>query len=82
MSNFYCHPGKAGGLPIGFIAARYTYNVLSTVDGSMTRANVLAAFQKRSFMDIGGYHVSYGNSRQSNNFVAQSMLTADGRVVS
>ncbi len=81
LAKRFDEPPTALGLA-GFIAARYTYNVLSTVDGSMTRANVLAAFQKRSFMDIGGYHVSYGNSRQSNNFVAQSMLTADGRVVS
>lgn len=66
----------------GFIAARYTFEVLNSVDGPMTRANVLKTFQKRSFTDVGGFRISYGNARRSFNFVAQSMLTADGRVVS
>lgn len=66
----------------GFIAAQYTFDVLNTVDGPMTRANVLKAFQKRSYTDVGGFQISYDNSRRSINFVAQSMLTADGRVVS
>ncbi len=66
----------------GFIAAKYTFDVLGTVDGPMTRANVLRAFQKRSFTDVGGFRISYGNARRSLNFVAQSMLTVDGRVVS
>lgn len=32
----------------GFIAARYTFQVLSDIDGALTRQSVLAAFQRRS----------------------------------
>jgi hypothetical protein len=49
------------------------------MDGPVTRASVLATFQKRSSVDLGGFRVSYGNTRRSINFVAQSLLTVDGR---
>ncbi len=65
----------------GFIAARYTYQVLSGVDGALTRQSVLAAFQRRSSLDVGGYRVAFGPGRRSGNFVTQSMLTLDGRIV-
>jgi len=39
----------------GFIAARYTYEVLSEIDGPLTRERALAAFQRRANKDIGGY---------------------------
>ncbi len=65
----------------GFIAARYTYEVMSAVDGTLTRDSVLAAFQRRSSLDVGGYRVSFDPRRRSGAFVTQSMLTPDGRVV-
>jgi ABC-type branched-subunit amino acid transport system substrate-binding protein len=81
LAKYFDEPPSALSLA-GFIAARYTFEVLNSMDGSMTRANVLATFQKRSVVDVGGFRVSYGNSRRSGNFVAQSMLTADGRLIS
>ncbi len=65
----------------GFIAARYTYQVLSGIDGALTRQSVLAAFQRRSSLDVGGYRVAFGPGRRSGTFVTQSMLTLDGRIV-
>lgn len=65
----------------GFIAARYTFEVLNDIDGPLTRAAALAAFQRRQDEDIGGYRVSFNRQRRSAAFVTQSMLTADGRVV-
>jgi ABC-type branched-subunit amino acid transport system substrate-binding protein len=65
----------------GFIAARYTYEVLTEVDGPLTRQRALAAFQRRANKDIGGYRVSFNPQRRSASFVTQSMLTQDGRVV-
>ena len=64
----------------GFIAAHYTYEVLTDVE-TPTRAGVLAAFQRRSDVDVGGYRVSFNAQRRSATYVTQSMLTADGRVV-
>ncbi|RYF18564.1 MAG: twin-arginine translocation pathway signal protein [Comamonadaceae bacterium] len=80
MARLFDEPPAALGLA-GYIAARYTFEVLEAVDGPLTRASALAAFQRRAAMDVGGYRVSYDESRRSATFVTQSMLTADGRVV-
>jgi ABC-type branched-subunit amino acid transport system substrate-binding protein len=80
LARYYDESPAALGLA-GYIAARYTFEVLSGVDGVPTRASVLAEFRRRAPLDIGGYRVSYDPSRRSATFVTQSMLTADGRVV-
>ena len=65
----------------GFIAARYTYEVLNAVETSLTRQNVLAAFQKRSSLDMGGFRISFNEQRRSSTYVTQSMLSANGRLI-
>lgn len=65
----------------GFISARYTAQVLVDVDGPLTRASALAAFQRRAPADIGGFRVAYDPRRHGGSFVTQSMLMPDGRVV-
>ena len=65
----------------GFIAARYTYDVLSGIDGALTRQSALAAFQKRSTLDVGGFRVSFNAQRRSSTYVTQSMMSADGRLI-
>ncbi|MEP6790664.1 MAG: ABC transporter substrate-binding protein [Ramlibacter sp.] len=65
----------------GFIAARYTFEVLNDVEGAITRASALAAFQRRANVDVGGFRVAFNPQRRSATFVTQSMLTQDGRVV-
>lgn len=64
----------------GFIAARYTFEVLGDVD-QPTRASALAAFQRRAAMDLGGYRITFDARRRSATYVTQSMLTVDGRMV-
>lgn len=65
----------------GFIGAHYTHDVLASVEGTLTRATALAAFQRRQDVDLGGYRVSFDGDGRSASFVTQSMLTPDGRVV-
>jgi hypothetical protein len=65
----------------GFISARYSYEVLESIDAPLTRASVLAAFQRRGELDLGGFRVSFDGQRRSAGFVTQGMLTADGRVL-
>jgi ABC-type branched-subunit amino acid transport system substrate-binding protein len=65
----------------GFIAARYTFEVLNDIDGALTRQSALSAFQRRSPVDVGGFRVSFNRERRSATFVTQSMLTVDGRVI-
>ncbi|HSV44506.1 MAG TPA: ABC transporter substrate-binding protein [Ramlibacter sp.] len=80
MARLFDEPPAALSLA-GFIAARYTYEVLHDIDGAITRQSALAAFQRRTGMDVGGYRISFDPRRRSATYVTQSMLTADGRVV-
>jgi ABC-type branched-subunit amino acid transport system substrate-binding protein len=80
LTRLFDEPPTALSLA-GFIAARYTFEVLNDLDGTLTRPSVLAAFQKRTTTDIGGYRVAFNPQRRSATFVTQSMLTVDGRVV-
>jgi len=65
----------------GFIAARYTYEVLSEVDGPLTRQTALSAFQRRVAQDVGGFRISFNSRRRSSTYVTQSMMTLDGRLI-
>ncbi len=65
----------------GFIAARYTYEILNTIDAQITRQSVLQTFQKRAPIDLGGYRIKFNAQHRSGTFVTQSMLTPDGRLV-
>jgi len=65
----------------GFIAARYTHDVLSGINGPLTRQTALAEFQRRADVDVGGFRISYDAQRRSATYVTQSMTTADGRLV-
>jgi len=65
----------------GFIAARYTYEVLNGMEGALTRPSALSAFQKRASLDMGGFRISFNDQRRSSAYVTQSMMSIDGRVV-
>ena len=80
LARLFDEPPAALSLA-GFIAAQYTFDVLDDVDGPLTRASALAAFQKRRDMDVGGYRISFQGQRRGASFVTQSMLTPDGRVI-
>lgn len=80
LARLFDEPPVALGLA-GFIAARYTYEVLADIAGPVTRATALAAFQRRAELDLGGYRAGGEAARRGAGYVTQSMLTADGRVV-
>lgn len=79
MARLFDEPPTALSLA-GFIAARYAIEVLADADLS-SRQGVLAAFQRRTALDVGGYRVAFDPRRRSATYVTQSMLTSDGRVV-
>jgi ABC-type branched-subunit amino acid transport system substrate-binding protein len=80
MSRLFDEPPVALSLA-GFISARYTFEVLNNIDGDITRASSLTAFQQRANVDVNGYRVNFNAQRRSAAFVTQSMLTLDGRVI-
>jgi ABC-type branched-subunit amino acid transport system substrate-binding protein len=79
MVKLFDEPPTALSLA-GFVAARYASEVLADADLS-SRQSVLAAFQRRGALDVGGYRVAFDPHRRSATYVTQSMLTSDGRVV-
>ena len=65
----------------GYLAARYTFEVLQSLDGTPTRSTVLATLQKRGSLDLGGFRIDLDGKRRSGSFVTQSMIATDGRLV-
>lgn len=80
LSRLYDEPPSPQGLA-GFIAARYTAQVLQGVDGPPTREAVLASLRRRQGMDVGGYTLSYQGRKRIHAYVTQSMLASDGRII-
>lgn len=67
----------------GYLAARYATPILARLEGGVTREQALAEFQKRTSADLGGFQISFGpQQRRGSSFVTQTMLTADGRLIS
>jgi ABC-type branched-subunit amino acid transport system substrate-binding protein len=80
LARFFDEAPTSMGLA-GYVAARYTHEVISAIAGPSTRASVLAEFQRRLTRDIGGFRVSFNASRWSSAFVTQSMTTSQGRLI-
>ncbi len=80
LGKLYDEPPSQHGLA-GYIAARYTADVLSGVGTPVTRASALSAFRKRADVLVGGYQIAYQGDRVVSANVTQSMLTAAGRIV-
>ena len=80
MSKFFDEPANPLSLA-GYIAARYTFEVLNKVGSGLNRQTALAAFQKRESVDVGGFVVNYNAAGRGSQFVTQSMLSRDGHMV-
>ena len=80
MARLFDEPPTALSLA-GFIAARYTFEVMNSVGTPLSRQSALTAFQKRSDLDLGGFRVSFDAQRRSGSYVTQSMLARDGRAI-
>ena len=80
LARLYDEPPSPLGLA-GFIAARYTAEVLAGISGPVTRASVLAALRQRNALEIGGFGVAYQDGKLATTQVTQTMLSANGRIV-
>ncbi len=80
LAKFFDEPPTPLSLA-GYIAARYTFEVLNKVGSGLSRQSALAAFQKRESLDVGGFRVSYNAAGRGSQFVTQSMLTKAGQTV-
>ena len=80
LARLFDEPPTAHSLA-GFISARYTFEVLNSIDGPLTRQSALAGFQNRASLNIGGFRVSFDAHRRSSAYVTQSMMALDGRLI-
>lgn len=80
LSRLYDEPPTPLSLA-GYMSARYTYEVLQGVDGSISRTNTLQAFARRSAVDLGGFRIAPDSRTRGTAYVTQSMISADGRLV-
>lgn len=80
MARLFDEPPTSLSLA-GFIAARYCYEVLGSVDAPLNRQSALLAFQKRAALDLDGFRITFDAQRRSGKYVTQSMLGRDGRLI-
>ena len=80
LSRLYDEPPTPQSLA-GFIAARYTFEMLQSVSGPLTRASTLQALQKRATIELGGFRIALEAKAHSGSYVTQSMISTDGRLV-
>jgi ABC-type branched-subunit amino acid transport system substrate-binding protein len=80
MSKFFDEPANPLSLA-GYIAARYTFEVLNRVGAGLNRQTALTAFQKRESVDVGGFVVNYNAAGRGSQFATQRMLAKDGYMV-
>jgi ABC-type branched-subunit amino acid transport system substrate-binding protein len=80
LGRLYDEPPTPQSLA-GYLSARYAQETLLTVEGALTRANVLQSFARRTPIDLGGFRVNPEQRRTTSAYVTQSMMAADGRLV-
>ncbi len=80
LGRFFDEPPTPLSLA-GYMAARYTYEVLQNVDVTLNRTNALQAFARRSAVDLGGFRIAPDSRTRGTAYVTQSMIAADGRLV-
>ena len=80
LGRFFDEPPTPLSLA-GYVAARYTYEVLQSVEVPLSRATALQAFTRRIAIDLGGFRIAPDNRARGTAYVTQSMIAADGRLV-
>jgi ABC-type branched-subunit amino acid transport system substrate-binding protein len=80
LGRLYDEPPTPQSLA-GYLSARYAQDALLTLEGPLTRANVLQSFARRVPVDVGGFRVNPAMRRSASAYVTQSMMAADGRLV-
>lgn len=80
LGRLYDEPPTPQSLA-GYLAGRYSYEVLAGMDGILSRQSVLQAFQKRGTWDLGGFRADPQLRQPGNAFVTQSMISAEGRII-
>ncbi|MES2609875.1 MAG: ABC transporter substrate-binding protein [Pseudomonadota bacterium] len=65
----------------GFIAARFTENALARVSQPVSRSSLFAALKKKEDSDLGGFNVIFDKAVRISQYVTQTVIARDGRVL-
>ena len=67
----------------GYLAGLYAGQLFQRAGGaaSATRETLLAELRKRTPVDLRGFRLDFSDGRRGSQFVTQTLLTADGRLV-
>lgn len=65
----------------GYLAGRYAVHALARLDGSHGRAEVFAQLRRRPALELGGFRFDFARSARGSDFVDQTLLRSDGRLV-
>ena len=80
LMRFFDEPPTPQSLA-GYISAQYTAEILNRIDGTPSRQTALASCRKHANIDLGGFQVSFQDKRRTSNYVTQSMIAPDGRLI-
>jgi ABC-type branched-subunit amino acid transport system substrate-binding protein len=80
LSRLFDEPPTPQGLA-GFIASRYAFEAMQSIDGLLNRTTLMQALQRRGSTDLGGFRIDLDGKRRSGSYVTQSMISNDGRIV-
>lgn len=64
----------------GFLAGRYTAELLNRIDTPLSRANVLDAVRRRPPINLGGIAVDYRAQPRGIGLVTQTLLSSSGKL--
>lgn len=80
LVRYFDEPPTPQGLA-GFIASRFVFETLKSLEGPVTRASLLKSLQKRGSTEFGGFRIDLDGKRRGGTFVTQSMMSRDGRII-
>lgn len=80
LARLYDEPPSSQGLA-GFIAARYSADILASVPGPLNRTSVLAALRRHQDANVDGFRIVFQGPKRTSALVTQTMLTPDGRII-
>jgi len=65
----------------GFIAARFTENAIARVPQPINRLSMFATLKKKEDSDLGGFNVIFDKNIRISQYVTQTVIARDGRVL-
>lgn len=65
----------------GYLAGHYAASVLARVEAGAARSDVIDQFQRTPALDLGGFLIDFGRNGRGSRFVAETMLTGNGKLL-